>query len=130
MRTRCSPGVPLPGGFGFPLGVVLTTLATLVTIAAKGTGHPLWPVLALAVTVATLSAVTSPPAVAGIAVVAWALQDGFVLGREGALVFTSASAQDAVILAGATLVSVSVMAMLRALRSRVSPGPSRSGNVA
>jgi hypothetical protein len=55
----------MSGGFGFPIGCVAAVAAVIIAAAFR----------------------TSFSAAAGVAVVAWALHSGFVLGRAGALTF-------------------------------------------
>jgi hypothetical protein len=102
------------GGFGFPLGFATGTFVMVVAVAAGAAGHPGWSVAALAVAVAAVSAVTTFPAAVATAVVCWFLHDGFVLGRHGDLVFTTASEASAAI-----LVAVAVAAWAMATLARI-----------
>lgn len=108
----------LPGGFGFPLGVVAGTGAATVAVAAGATVHPAVSVAFLAIAVAAVSTVTVPSAALSTAVVCWALHDGFVLGRRGDLVFTGASAQAAVVLVSVAVLTLLVAAAVRKARLR------------
>jgi hypothetical protein len=117
MRKSRWPAPPVSGGFGFPLGFAAGIVATTVAVAAGAAGHPGWSVAALAAAVAAVSAVTTLPAAVGTAAVCWFLHDGFVLGRHGDLVFTTASARAAVILVLAALVAVLLAGLARAMRS-------------
>jgi hypothetical protein len=111
------PAPPVPGGFGFPLGFTVAIAVTVVAVAAGATGHPDWSVAALAVAVAGVAAVTTLAASAGTAVLCWCLQDGFVLGRGGDLVFTAGSARAGVILALTAAAAVGLAALIRAMRA-------------
>lgn len=115
MRTS---RLPVPGGFGLPLGFTAGIFVTTVAVAAGATSRPGWSVAALAVTVAGVSAVTTPAAALGTAAVCWCVHDGFVLGRRGDLVFTAASAEAAALLIATALAVVALAALVR----RPSPG--------
>ena len=103
-------------GFGFPLGCVLGTATLTVAIALGATTHPLDAVVALAAVVGLVALLSTVGATFGTASVCWALLDGFVLGRHGTLVFTSAAARDALVLFAAAL-AVSALAAARSRRS-------------
>lgn len=118
MRKRGWPSSPLPSGFGFPLGFVMGIVAVVVAITSGATGHPVLSVALLAVAVAGVSAMTTPPAAVATAVVCWFLHDGFVLGRRGELVFTTASAQAVVVLVCTPVIVVSIAAAVRMVRLR------------
>ncbi|MFD2417215.1 hypothetical protein [Amycolatopsis pigmentata] len=124
MRSRDWP--PLPGGCGFPLGFLAGTGAVTVAVAMGATVHPVLSVALLAVTVAVVSALTVPSAALATAVVCWGLHDGFVLGHRGVLVFTTASAQAAVVLVSIAVITSLVMAVVRKvdLRRALSTRPS------
>jgi hypothetical protein len=106
------------GGFGFALGFLVGIIVTMVAVAAGATGHPIWSVAALAVAVAGVSAVTTPLAAIGSAVVCWALHDGFVLGRHGDLVATVGSLSSAIVLMLSATITVVVAAAVRVGRDR------------
>jgi hypothetical protein len=118
MRTPASTVPLLPRGFGFPLGFACGILVTAVTIAAGATSHPARSLIALTVVVAVVSAITTPGAALGTAVACWALDSGFVLGREGTLVFTGAARETAAVL---VLAAVTVAALSRAVRGPGGP---------
>jgi hypothetical protein len=75
-------------------------------------------VVALTVAVAAVSAATSFLAAAGMALVCWCLDDGFVLGRHGDLVFTTASLLSAVVLVSAALAAWAAAVLIRTARER------------
>jgi hypothetical protein len=105
------------GGFGFPLGFAGAATTTVVTIGAGAAEHHVYSLAALAVVLAAVSAVTSTPAAFGSAAVAWALHDGFVIGRQGQLVFTAEAARAAAVLGTIALTAVALGAAVRALRA-------------
>jgi len=105
---------PLPGGAGFALGFATSIVVTVAVVAAGATAHPVLSLAALAVTVAAVSAVSSPPAAAGTATVAWCLHDGFVLGRHGDLVGVTGSATAAVVLPAVALAATLIATTIRA----------------
>lgn len=116
MNRTTPPAPPVPGGFGFPLGFAAGIVATGLAVASGATGHPAWSVGLLALTVAVVSALTSTPAALGTALVCWCLHDGFVLGRRGDLVLTSASARAAAVLLLAALAAVAIATAVRLRR--------------
>jgi hypothetical protein len=109
----------LPGGLGFPLGGVAVVAATITTDLAGATAHPVYALVALVLVVLAAAAVTTPAATAGVALVAWAVDTGFVLGREGRLVFDAATGQAALVLGAAALVGIAAAAIVRAARRNV-----------
>jgi hypothetical protein len=115
----------MTGGFGFPFGCVAAVAAVIVANLTGATAHPWYALVTLGAVVALTAFWTSAGAVAGVAVVAWALHDGFVLGRAGELVFDRASAVAAVVFAAALLAGAAVST----LRSRVSTSRSRVSTV-
>ncbi|MCR6490517.1 hypothetical protein M8542_47710 [Amycolatopsis sp. OK19-0408] len=82
----------MSGGFGFPFGCVAAVVAVLVADVAGATGSPWYALVTLGSVVLFSACRTSVLAAFGVAVVAWALQAGFVLGRAGELSFSPASA--------------------------------------
>lgn len=117
VRAPVFPTQPLSGGFGFPLGFGVGIVVTAAAIAAGATSHPVGSLIALTVAVAGVSAITTPGAALGTAVVCWSLDSGFVLGRHGDLVFTGAAWQAAVALVLAA-VAVAVLAQVVRLREK------------
>ncbi|WIY06820.1 hypothetical protein QRX60_24300 [Amycolatopsis mongoliensis] len=89
----------MSGGFGFPFGCVTAVVATLSADVAGATGHPWYALVTLGAVVLLTAFWSSVPAAIGVAVVAWALDSGFVLGRAGELTFSPASAVAALVLA-------------------------------
>jgi hypothetical protein len=85
-------------GFGFPLGFVAGIVTTMVAVAAGATHDPGAALVALAVVVGVVSAVTTVAGAVATGAASWALYDGFVLGRAGHLVLVGSSAQAAVVL--------------------------------
>lgn len=109
----------LPGGLGFPLGGVAVVVAAIAADLAGATAHPVYALVALALVALGAAAVTTPAAAAGVALVAWAVDSGFVLGRQGQLVFDGASGRVALVLAAATIVGLAASAVFRAARRSV-----------
>lgn len=121
MRASRVPTPPVPGGFGFPFGVLLATTVTVLAVAAGATTHPDLAVVALAGTTATVAAVSTLRATLGTAAVAWALHAGFVLGRHGELAFTAHATLDAIVLCATAVFAFIVATAIRVIRDRVSP---------
>src|SRR5436309_12696493 len=90
--------VPVPSGFGFPLGFLLGVLVTMVTVALGATREPVMSVVALVAVVDLVALTSTFRATLGTALVCWALHAGFVLGRHGEIAFTGQSGQDALVL--------------------------------
>ncbi|WP_328603115.1 hypothetical protein OG943_23820 [Amycolatopsis sp. NBC_00345] len=109
----------LPGGLGFPLGGVAVVVATIAADIAGATAHPVYALVTLVLVVLAAAAVTTPAATAGVALVAWAVDTGFVLGRAGQLVFDAATGQAALVLGAAALVGLAAAAIVRAARRSV-----------
>ena len=125
VNTPRWPSPPVPGTFGFPVGFASGIVATILMVAGGATRHPMWSVIALAAVVAGVSAVSTLAASASTAAVCWCLHDGFVLGRQGALISTAASGQAAVVLALTAVVVLAVAAMVRTVWLRL--GADRHG---
>lgn len=107
----------MPGAVGFPLGFAASVAVTLLTVAMGATRHPLLSLAALVLVVVAIAALTRPAAAYGTAAVAWALQDGFVLGRQGDLVRTGQTWPTFAVLLTAALVTTAVAALVRRRRS-------------
>lgn len=123
MRNYTWPHPPVPGAFGFPLGFVATIGATLIAVAVGATGYPIRSVVLLAVAVAAVSAVTTLRAAVVTAVFGWGLHDGFVLGRQGDLVFT---VNAGVALAILVATAVTVVAVAGAVRIALARQPAQA----
>ncbi|WP_103352079.1 hypothetical protein [Amycolatopsis sp. CA-128772] len=104
-------------GFGFPFGCAAAVAAVIVADLAGATGHP-WYALVTLGAVVTTTAYRSPPPAAGVAVVAWALHAGFVLGRLGELTFDPASALAALVLTTALVTGTLTRTAVSSLRTR------------
>jgi K+-sensing histidine kinase KdpD len=115
----------MTGGFGFPFGCVAAVAAVIVADLAGATARPWYALVTLGAVVALTAFWTSTGAASGVAVVGWALHDGFVLGRFGELTFSPASATAAVVFAAALLAGTAVSS----LRSRVSTSRSRVSSI-
>src|SRR4051794_9346730 len=89
--------------FGFPFGCVAAVAAVVVADLAGATGRPWYALVTLGAVVLSAAYRSSPAAATGVAVVAWALHTGFVLGRFGELTFDRASALAALVLACAVV---------------------------
>ena len=118
----------MSGGFGFPFGCVAAVVAVVLADVAGATREP-WYALVTLVPVVLLTVVwSSVTAAIGVAVVAWALDSGFVLGRAGELRFDAASALTAGVLAAALVVGWAARASRRPARVRI-PVPRRPAAV-
>ncbi|HKS45693.1 MAG TPA: hypothetical protein VJT49_11385 [Amycolatopsis sp.] len=113
MRESRLPAPPVPGGFGFALGFVAGIAVTAVAVAAGAAGHPVWSLAALALAVAGVSALTTPLAALATALLAWCLQDGFVVGRHGDLVLAGGSVSSAAVLLFTGLAAVVLATAVR-----------------
>ncbi|WP_051385815.1 hypothetical protein [Actinokineospora inagensis] len=89
---------PVPGEFGFPLGVVVAVAAAFGAVAVGATGQPVVSVVAMVAVVDLVAVVSTARATLGTAVVCWCLHSGFVLGRAGELVFTGRAGHDALVI--------------------------------
>ena len=129
MRTAKSLA-PVPGGFGFPLGLVTGLLLVVGFIAAGATSQAIWPRIALVLAVAAVSATTTVCASLATASVHAALYAGFVVGQRGDLVLNARSAQFASVL---VLVAIGDAALASGVRTAHSQhaergrGPSEVG---
>lgn len=122
MRTTSKSVTPLPGGFGFPLGFATGLLLVAGFIATGATDRHNWPLIALALVVAAVSATTTITASLATAVVHWALYASFVVGHQGDLVISPRTAEVAAIL---TLIAISTATLanrVRTAQSRHSEG--------
>ncbi|WP_157367960.1 hypothetical protein [Alloactinosynnema sp. L-07] len=106
----------IPGGFGFPLGIVAEVAATMLVVAAGATAHPGLSTVAMVVVIDVMVFVTTTRATMGVAVVCWCLHAGFVLGRHGELAFTGQSGRDALLIALNTFGVLLLAATLRGQR--------------
>jgi len=103
----------MSGGFGFPVGCAAAVAAVILADLAGATVYPWYALVTLSAVVLAAAYRTSFSAAAGVAVVAWALHDGFVLGRAGALAFSPASAAAALVLTTALAAGVVAKAVTR-----------------
>ncbi|MGW4487917.1 hypothetical protein ACWEOE_29230 [Amycolatopsis sp. NPDC004368] len=113
----------ITGGFGFPLGCAAVVAVAIGADVAGATAHPLYALVPLALVVLAAATSTTPAAATGVAAVAWAVESGFVLGREGHLVFDTASLRVAVVLAAALVVGVLSGLVVDHSRPRNAVGP-------
>ncbi|WP_206796448.1 hypothetical protein [Amycolatopsis sp. MtRt-6] len=105
--------------FGFPFGCVAAVAAVIVANLAGATGHPWYALVTLGAVVLFAARRSSFAAATGVAVVAWALDTGFVLGRLGELTFDAPAALAALVLAS-TLVTGLLTRAVSTAQSRVS----------
>ncbi|MEU4252352.1 hypothetical protein AB0F15_33615 [Amycolatopsis sp. NPDC026612] len=105
-------------GFGFPFGCVAAVAALIVADLAGATGHPWYALVTLGSVVLAAAYRSSPAAATGIAVVAWALHTGFVLGRLGSLVFDAPARLAAFVLACALVTGALARAAASTLQVR------------
>jgi hypothetical protein len=115
--------VRIPGGFGFPFGVAAGVGATALTVAVGATAHPVRSLVALVAVVDASAVLTTLGATAATAAFCWCLQAGFVLGRQGDLVFTAESGRDALVLALSAVAAAGFAAAIRAARRRADTRP-------
>lgn len=120
-------------GFGFPFGCVAAVAAVMLAVFAGATRYPWYALVTLGAVVLVVAVRTSFTEAAGVAVVAWALHDGFVLGRAGELRFDWPSAVAAGVLglvllagAGAAVVGRAPLAVRVPAPRRPAKLPSRS----
>ena len=107
---------PIRGWTGYPLGFAAAITVTLVAVAAHGTAHPQWTLVALAATAAAIAAVATLRAALATAALCWALETGFVIGRRGVLTVTAESVRDAAILAAVALLAYAIALAVRIAR--------------
>jgi hypothetical protein len=107
----------MPGGVGFPFGVVLGVATTAVAVALGATSQPILSVIALVAVVDITAMTTTVTATAATTAVCWCLHAGFVLGRHGDLVFTPQSRGDAVVLVLCALAGLALASTIRAARA-------------
>jgi len=88
VTSRSLPWPRIELGFGAPLGFAAGIATTMAAVAAGATHSPGAGLIALAVAVAAVSAVTTCAGAVMTAATCWALYAGFVLGRAGQLVLT------------------------------------------
>lgn len=100
---------PMSGGVGAGVGFVGAIVATIVAVSIGATRHAAWALVLLAVVAAVVSMFSSWAAGLFAAVMCWAFDSGFVLGREAHLVFTPSSAAVALVL-GATAITAGALA--------------------
>ncbi|WP_284740962.1 hypothetical protein [Amycolatopsis sp. RTGN1] len=113
----------MSGGFGFPFGCVAAVVAVIA--AALAGPSPWYALVTLGLVVLAAAFRTSLFAAAGVAVVAWALDSGFVLGRAGELTFSPASAVASLVFAALLAFGFAARLISRApVRVRV-PAPRR-----
>ncbi|MGW5722902.1 hypothetical protein ACWEVP_42495 [Amycolatopsis sp. NPDC003865] len=114
----------MSGGFGFPFGCVAAVVAVVLADVAGATRTPWYALVTLGLVVLLTGVWSSVAAAIGVAVVAWALDAGFVLGRAGELRFDAASAVTAAVLAAALVAGWAARASRRPARVRI-PAPRR-----
>ena len=110
---------PVSGAVGYPLGFLAAVTVTVVAVAAHGTAHPQWTLMALSSTAAAVAAVTTLRAALATGAISWALHAGFVLGRHGELTFTATSAAAAAALGAAVALGYMVALAVRYVRRTV-----------
>lgn len=116
----------MSGGFGFPFGCVAAVGALIAADVAGATGQPWYALVTLGAVVLLTAFRSSVTAAIGVAVVAWALDSGFVLGRAGELAFDAASALAAAVLGVAVLAGLLAAVVARLPRRVVRiPAPRR-----
>ncbi len=104
--------------FGFPFGCVAAVAAVIVADLAGATGHPWYALVTLGTVVLSAAYRDSPAAATGVAVVAWALHTGFVLGRFGELTFDAPARLAALVFASALVTGTLARATVSTLQVR------------
>ncbi len=103
----------MPAGFAFPLGSALGVAAVTGAVALGATHQPVLSLVALVVVVDAVAMLSTTTATLATAVVCWALQAGFVLGRHGELAFTAQAAGDATVLLLCALTARGLSVLIR-----------------
>jgi hypothetical protein len=101
----------------------------IVADLAGATGHPWYALVTLGAVVLAFAYRSSPTAATGVAVVAWALHTGFVLGRFGELAFDHASTLAALVLASALVTGTLARAAASTLQVREPTVPARESSI-
>ncbi len=107
---------PIRGWAGYPLGFVAAIAVTIVAVAAGGTAHPQWTLIALVATAAAIGAVTTLRAAVATGALCWALHAGFVIDRFGELTLTTDTTRAAAVLAAAVLLASGIAHTVRTVR--------------
>jgi hypothetical protein len=118
MTTTTSRLLPVSARFGFPLGLALGVLGTLLSVAIGATGQPTLSLIVMVAVVDTVAMLTTVRATLATIVVCWCLHAGFVLGRQGELALTRQSGHDALVLLVDTLFAWGFASTIRAVRTQ------------
>ncbi len=110
--------VPLPSAFAAGLAFLSAIVVTAVAVAAGATHHPAEALLPLGLVTIAISLWTTWAGAVATAWICWALDSGFVLGREAQLTFSPQSQLAVLVLVGIALVGVLGGRTLRRSRSR------------
>lgn len=89
---------PLPSAFAVGIAFCAAIVVTAVAVAAGATHHPAEALLPLLLVTAAVSMWTSWAGAVATGWICWALDSGFVLGREAQLSFSPSSQQAALLL--------------------------------
>jgi hypothetical protein len=96
---------------------------TAVVVVAGGTRHPAAATVAYGLLAALVAAHARPAAAAGVALVAWLFDNGFIVGRHAHLAWHGAAdARRLVILLAAAAIGSTVGSRIRAARQGPAPG--------
>jgi hypothetical protein len=107
---------PIRGWAGYPLGFVAAVAVTTVAVAAGGTAHPLWTLVALAGTASAIAVVATLRAALATGALCWALQAGFVIGRFGELTLNADAVRAAVVVAAVVVLGFGIAHVVRVAR--------------
>lgn len=94
---------PLPSAFAAGIAFASAIAVTALAVAAGATHHPVEALLPLTLVTAAVSGWTSWAGAVATAWICWALDSGFVLGREAQLSFSAASQQAMLVLVAVAL---------------------------
>lgn len=118
--TNARASAPLPSAFAVGIAFVSAIAVTSLAVAAGATHHPVEALLPLGLVTAAVSMWTTVAGAVATAWICWALDSGFVLGRQAQLSFSPLSQQ--------TVLLLVVVALLGSVGGRV-VRRARSGSV-
>ncbi len=96
--THVRTTAPLPSAFAAGIAFVSAIAVTGIAVAAGATHHPVEALLPLGVVTVAVSAWTTWAGGVAAAWICWALDSGFVLGRQAQLSFSTPSQQTVLLL--------------------------------
>ena len=113
----------VPGRFGFPLGVALGVIATVLALAIGARAQPVLLLLLMVAVVDAAAMLTTVRATLATTAVCWCLHAGVVLGEGSRLAFTPRSGRDALVLLLVALSALGFASMIRSVRPQPDPVP-------